>query len=71
MKREPVAFPGTTTNAASHARSDRYRVDPAAEIGSGDVVFEAAGVQVVVDPASLRYLERTTMTSSSGESFRA
>jgi iron-sulfur cluster assembly protein len=38
-----------------------YRVDAAAKIGSGDVVFEAAGVRVVVDAASLRYLEGTTI----------
>jgi iron-sulfur cluster assembly protein len=38
-----------------------YRVDPAEAIGSADVVFETAGVRVVVDAASLRYLEGTTI----------
>ena len=38
-----------------------YRVDPAEEIGSADVVFETAGVRIVVDAASLPYLEGTTI----------
>lgn len=38
-----------------------YRVDPAEEIGSADVVFDTAGVRVIVDAASLPYLEGTTI----------
>jgi iron-sulfur cluster assembly protein len=38
-----------------------YRIDPAEEIGSADVVCETAGVRIVVDAASLSYLQGTTI----------
>jgi iron-sulfur cluster assembly protein len=36
-----------------------YVVSYADEIGTGDVVFEASGVKVVVDSGSLRYVDGT------------
>jgi iron-sulfur cluster assembly protein len=39
----------------------RYRVDPARAIRDGDVVFESAGIRIVVDAASLPHLQGTTI----------
>jgi iron-sulfur cluster assembly protein len=36
-----------------------YVVNYAEEIGAGDVVFDSQGVKVVVDPASLPYIDGT------------
>jgi iron-sulfur cluster assembly protein len=39
----------------------RYRVDPAGAIRDGDVVFESAGIRIVVDAASLPHVQGTTI----------
>ena len=39
----------------------RYRVDPAATIRDGDVVFESSGIRIVVDAASLPHVQGTTI----------
>ena len=39
----------------------RYRVDPACAIGEDDVVFESAGIRIVVDAASLPHVQGTTI----------
>jgi iron-sulfur cluster assembly protein len=39
----------------------RYRVDPAAAIRDGDVVFESSGIRIVVDAASLPHVQGTTI----------
>jgi iron-sulfur cluster assembly protein len=39
----------------------RYRVDVADTVGDADSVFENAGVRVVIDAASLPYLQGTTI----------
>jgi len=36
-----------------------YVVSYADEVGTGDIVFDASGVKVVVDPDSLRYVDGT------------
>jgi iron-sulfur cluster assembly protein len=36
-----------------------YVINYAEEIGAGDVVFDSRGVKVVVDPASLPYIDGT------------
>ncbi len=36
-----------------------YVVNYADDVASGDVVFESAGVKVIVDPDSLRYVDGT------------
>ncbi len=36
-----------------------YVVNYADEVGQGDAVFESAGVKVIVDPDSLRYVDGT------------
>jgi iron-sulfur cluster assembly protein len=36
-----------------------YVVNYAEEIGAGDIVFDSQGVKVVVDPASLPYIDGT------------
>ncbi|HEX6296250.1 MAG TPA: iron-sulfur cluster assembly accessory protein [Burkholderiales bacterium] len=38
-----------------------YRVDPAQAVGNDDMVFESGGVRIVVDAASLPYLQGTTL----------
>src|SRR5688572_3168087 len=38
-----------------------YRVDPAAAVGNDDKVFESEGVRIVVDAASLLYVQGTTI----------
>jgi iron-sulfur cluster assembly protein len=38
-----------------------YRVDPAEAVRDDDRVFESGGVRIVVDPASLPYLQGTTL----------
>ena len=39
----------------------RYSVDHAEAIGAEDAVFESKGIRVLVDPASLPYVEGTTL----------
>lgn len=39
----------------------RYNVDHAEAIGAQDAVFESKGIRIVVDPASLRYVQGTTL----------
>lgn len=39
----------------------RYRVDPAETMREDDAVFECAGVRLAVDPASLPFLQGTTL----------
>ncbi len=39
----------------------RYRVDPATAIRDGDVVFDSAGIRIVVDAASLPHVQGTTI----------
>jgi iron-sulfur cluster assembly protein len=39
----------------------RYRVDPAANVREDDTVIESGGVRIVVDAASLPYLQGTTL----------
>jgi iron-sulfur cluster assembly protein len=38
-----------------------YRVDPASAIHEGDAVFESEGVRILVDRASLPYVQGTTL----------
>ena len=38
-----------------------YRVDPAEAVRDDDKVFESEGVRIVVDAASLPYLQGTTL----------
>lgn len=39
----------------------RYRIDPASSIHDGDVVFDSAGIRIVVDAASLPHVQGTTV----------
>jgi iron-sulfur cluster assembly protein len=39
----------------------RYNVDHAEAIGAQDAVFESRGIRIVVDPASLPYVQGTTL----------
>lgn len=39
----------------------RYRVDPIEALGPQDALFECAGVRVAVDPASLPFVQGTTV----------
>jgi iron-sulfur cluster assembly protein len=39
----------------------RYRIDPAACVNQGDRLFEAQGVRIVVDRASLPYVHGTRL----------
>lgn len=39
----------------------RYRVDPADAVRADDVVFESSGLRVVIDRASLPFVQGTTM----------
>jgi iron-sulfur cluster assembly protein len=39
----------------------RYRVDPADAVRADDVVFDCSGLRVVIDRASLPFVQGTTM----------
>lgn len=61
LERHPGALGVRVSVEPSGCSGYGYRVDPADAIGSTDVVFEAAGVRVVVDAASLPFLSGTTI----------
>jgi iron-sulfur cluster assembly protein len=61
LARHPGAVAVRVSVAPAGCSGFGYRVDPADAIRGGDSVFEGAGVRIVVDAASLPYLQGTTI----------
>ena len=61
LEKHPIAVGVRVSVEPSGCSGYGYRVDPAEAIGAADVVFETSGVRLVVDAASLPYLEGTTI----------
>lgn len=59
LEKHPGAVAARLSVTPSGCSGLRYRVDPAASAGEGDVLFEAHGVRVVVDRASLPFVQGT------------
>jgi iron-sulfur cluster assembly protein len=59
LEKHPGAIAARLGVAPSGCSGLRYRVDPAASVGEGDVQFEAHGVRIVVDRASLPFVQGT------------
>jgi len=61
LRKHPNAIGVRVSVRPSGCSGYGYRIDPAEGVGGEDVVFETGGVRVLVDPASLPYLEGTTI----------
>lgn len=61
LAKHPGAVAVRLAVAAAGCSGFGYRVDPADAVRDDDKVFESAGVRIVVDAASLPYLQGTTL----------
>jgi iron-sulfur cluster assembly protein len=59
LEKHPGAVAARLSVAPAGCSGLRYRIDPAASVGEGDMQFEAHGVRVVVDRASLPFVQGT------------
>lgn len=59
LEKHPGAVAARLSVAPAGCSGFRYRIDPAASAGEGDLQFEAHGVRVVVDRASLPFVQGT------------
>ena len=59
LEKHPGAVAARLSVAPAGCSGLRYRIDPAAATGEGDLLFEAHGVRVVVERASLPFVQGT------------
>jgi len=61
LAKHPGAAAVRLTALASGCSGFRYRVDPTDAVCDADTVFDSGGVRIVVDAASLPYVQGTTL----------
>jgi len=61
LEKRPDAVGVRLTVAPAGCSGLRYRVDPIDTLGGDDVIFECRGLRVAVDPASLPFVQGTTV----------
>ena len=59
LEKHPGAVAARLSVAPAGCSGLRYRIDPAASVGEGDMQFKAHGVRMVVDRASLPFVQGT------------
>jgi len=59
LEKHPGAVAARLSVAPAGCSGFRYRIDPAASAGEGDMQFEAHGVRVVIDRATVPFVQGT------------